>query len=387
MSCTLHPHPNAGSSADLGTETVGTRLWQTAPVATVWLAPVETAAPTERVEAVVRSLWSHAGFDALIEPHDLAAVKLHVGEPGCSTFIPPRFVAPIVERITACGAEAFLTDTAVLYRSPRNNGVTHVKVAHEHGFTEDAIGAPFLPADGLTGADAREIEVNGRHHETVAVASGILQARSMVLLSHATGHLGTGLGAALKNLGMGCCSRGSKLRQHHGAEPRIDPQKCLACGVCAEWCPADAIAVDVTAVIDRDACIGCGECVAACREGAVRFDWGIAGRQLQERMAEHAAGVVRSKRGRIAYITALLAVTKDCDCVGIRQTPVVADIGLLASHDPVAIDQAALDLIREHAGTTLEDLSYPNHDATIQLAYAEELGLGSRRYELELVVE
>jgi uncharacterized Fe-S center protein len=258
-------------------------------------------------------------------------------------------------------------------------------VALERGFSLAEVGAPFVPADGVIGADEVEVSVNEKHFETVAVAAGIAQARSLLLLSHATGHLGTGLAAALKNLGMGCASRKAKLRQHHGQHPRIDPEHCTACAECAQWCPADAIQVAEAAGIDTELCIGCGECVAVCREGAVSFGWGIEGQELQERVVEHAAAVVRGKPGRIAYVTAATRITKDCDCVGQEQEPLVEDIGLLASVDPVAIDAAVLDLVSERAGRGLEALSYPRHDGRIQIRYAEQLGLGSADYELVTV--
>jgi uncharacterized Fe-S center protein len=285
--------------------------------------------------------------------------------------------------MAASGAQPFLTDTAVLYRSPRDNAVGHTRVVHEHGFGVDRVGAPFIAADGLSGDDEREVEVAGKHFQKVAIASGILHARGMLVVSHATGHLGTGLGAALKNLGMGCCSKKAKLRQHHGQQPHIDGDKCLACAVCAEWCPSDAITVDEVAQIDGTKCIGCGECIAICQEGAVRHDWGVMGRELQERIVEHAAGVVHGLPGKIGYVTAALDITKDCDCLGTDQQPLVEDIGILASHDPVAIDQAVLELVRQRSGKTLESLSYPHHDGAIQIRYAEELGLG--RSEVELV--
>jgi uncharacterized Fe-S center protein len=253
----------------------------------------------------------------------------------------------------------------------------------EHGFGADRVGAPFLPADGLNGADEIEVEVAGRRYDVVAVASAIQHARSMLVLTHATGHLGTGFGGAIKNLGMGCCSKKGKLRQHHGQQPRIDEGTCVLCETCAEWCPTGSIAMgDSSAVIESETCIGCGECVAACLEGAVEFDWSTMGRELSERIAEHAAGVVRSKPGRIAYVTAAVSITKNCDCLGVSEDGVVDDIGLLASTDPVAIDQAVLDLVRERAGKRLEDLSYPDRDGSLQIACAEELGLGSRRFTL-----
>ena len=156
----------------------------------------------------------------------------------------------------------------------------------------------------------------------------------MVVLTHATGHMGTGLGGTLKNLGMGCTSKKAKLRQHHGHQPGIDTHACTACGECAEWCPSDAIRVDGTAVIDGAACIGCGECIAVCRVGAVTFGWGIMGRELQERVAEHAAGIVRAKPGRIGYVTAVMAVTRDCDCLGLDQPPLLPDVGLRGPMKP-----------------------------------------------------
>ena len=351
----------------------------------VYLVPMTAADPAETVEAKLRALWDRAGLASSFTEHDLTALKLHVGEPGTKTYVSPGIVKVLVDLVGEAGATPFLTDTAVLYKSPRDNGVGHTRVAHEHGFTQDAVGAPFIPADGLNGADEIEIEVGGKHYDLVAIASGIVQARSMLLLTHATGHLGTGFGGALKNLGMGCSSRKGKLRQHHGHQPRISPEVCTACGTCAEWCPADAIRVDTVAEIDDGKCIGCGECLATCRDGAVSFDWGIVGEELSERIVEHAVGVLRGKADRMACITVAMNVTKNCDCLGVDETGLLPDIGVLASTDPVAIDRAVLDLIAERSGRTLESMSYPDRDGTHQLAYAESIGLGSNRADLVIV--
>jgi len=243
----------------------------------VFLVPVRSTDSRATTEQAIAALWRRAGLADAFEARDLTAIKVHVGEPGTKTFMSPTIVAALVGSVAKTGAKPFLTDTAVLYRSPRDNAVTHAQVAHDHGFGLQAVGAPFIAADGLLGADEIEVPVNGKHYSKVSIAAGIMQARSMLVVSHATGHLGTGLAATLKNLGMGCCSRKSKLRQHHGQQPHIDADACTACGTCADWCPSDAIAVHEHATIDGHKCIGCGECIAVCRDDAVRFSWGIMG--------------------------------------------------------------------------------------------------------------
>jgi len=349
----------------------------------VFLLPAGDGSSQADMVAGLPRLWDAAGLDDGFREKDLAAVKLHVGEPGGKrTFVIPPIVAGLARLVSATGARPFLTDTAVLYKSPRDTGVGHARVAVEHGYGLEATGAPFLPADGLNGDDEYDVPIEGRHYESVSIASAIVHARSMLVLSHATGHLGTGFGGAIKNLGMGCCSKKAKLRQHHGHNPRIDEAKCGACGVCAEWCPADAITVRDTATIDQETCIGCGECIAACLEGAVEFDWSAAGEQLSERIAEHALGAAAGKASRIGYVTVAMDITKDCDCIGEDQAPVAPDVGILASRDPVAIDRAVLDLVRERAGRRLEDASYPSRNGSHQIDYAASLGLGSTAYDL-----
>lgn len=332
--------------------------------------------------AKTKALFEAAGLARAFKAHDVTALKLHVGEPGTKTFISPSVVRALVDCLKGNGIRPFLTDTSVLYRSPRDDAVGHLEVAAGHGFTLQNVGAPFIPADGLLGKDAVSIPIFEKHFEEVSIASAIAQARSMLVVTHVTGHLGTGFAGVLKNLGMGCSSKKAKLSQHSGQQCRINASRCIACGACALNCPSDAITVEAAAVIDNALCIGCGECIAVCQEDAVEFSWSQMGHELEERIVEHAVGVVRQKGDAIGYFTVATNITKDCDCLGLDQRPLLPDIGYLASFDPVALDCAAYDLIVERAGRTLESMSYPKRDGAHQLAYAESLGLGSRRYEL-----
>ena len=203
------------------------------------------------------------------------------------------------------------------------------------------------------------------------------------MFSHPTGHILAGIGAAIKNLGMGLSSRKGKLQQHSSIKPSIDKEKCTFCRECIKWCPVDAIIeVNGKAFIQNDICIGCGECLAVCKFHAVKFNWGVQSDDIQCRIAEYALGVMMSKKGRSLFINVLTDMTKECDCMSIKQKPIIGDIGILASIDPLAIDQATLDLTKQINSKSLGEISYPKLDANIQLEHAAKIGLGSRKYKL-----
>ncbi len=201
----------------------------------------------------------------------------------------------------------------------------------------------------------------------------MLLADSLVAVTHATGHLGNGLGAAIKNLGMGLASRMGKLRQHASLKPTVDPQACTFCAKCLKWCPAEAIVErGGKAFIVSEVCIGCGECLAVCRFDAVRHDWSSDLGQLQRREAEHALGVIQDKRDKLLVLSYLTDMTKDCDCMARAQERLQPDLGVLACRDPVAADQAVLDLTRERFGASLAEAGWPGVDATVQLEHGEK---------------
>ncbi|HUV08754.1 MAG TPA: 4Fe-4S dicluster domain-containing protein, partial [Spirochaetia bacterium] len=171
-------------------------------------------------------------------------------------------------------------------------------------------------------------------------------------------------------------------------KPRIDAAACTFCGKCIEWCPEDAIVPeDVVeksgkAFILEKKCIGCGECLSVCNFDAVKYNWGVESSDLQKRVAEHALGAVQNKRQKSFFINCLTDMTGGCDCMGNRQDRIMGDVGVLASTDPVAIDQATLDLTEKHFGESLAKKSYPQIDASLQLEHGERIGLGSRAYRL-----
>ncbi|MDD4600660.1 Electron transport complex subunit RsxB [bioreactor metagenome] len=320
---------------------------------------------------------------SVVAENDFVAIKLHVGEHMNTTHIKPELIREIVERIKLKGALPFLTETSTLYKGERENAVKHLLHAHRHGFGIDNVGAPFIMADGLSGTSEYEVAINGKLHKSVKVAREIMTADAMIVVSHPTGHVAAGLGACIKNLGMGLASRMGKMRQHSNMSPEVLNDSCKFCQKCIKWCPENAIVEkDGRAFIMTEKCIGCGECLAVCRFDAVKYDWGAESGFMQRSMAEHAYGVAKEKDGKCIFINVLVDMTKDCDCFNVKQEKMIPDIGILASTDPVAVDKATMDLTAKAHGKNLAEMAYKHHDAMIQIHHAAEIGMGSIDYEL-----
>jgi uncharacterized Fe-S center protein len=199
----------------------------------------------------------------------------------------------------------------------------------------------------------------------------------------------------LKNLGMGLGCRSAKQRMHSDFTPEVSAEKCTACKRCVQWCPVNAIVIgpDRVASVDYEVCYGCGECVASCPYGAIATQWKTTPDAIQEKIVEHVAGVLANKAGKAVFLSFVTNVSPDCDCWSFSDASVVPDIGVLASNDVVAIDQAAYDLVAGARGTegSLGEgmaagqdkfAAITGVDGTIAMRYAEERGLGSRDYEL-----
>jgi len=340
-----------------------------------------------------------------IKEKDLVAIKLHFGEKGNTAYVRPIFLRKIVDRVRDCKGKPFLTDTNTLYIGTRSEAVSHLTTAYEHGFTESAVNAPVLIADGLRGNSAVKVKIDKPLFKTVSIAHAIHMADALLGVTHFKGHELSGFGGTLKNLGMGCASREGKLSQHSNISPKVKAKSCKGCETCLPWCPSDAISMippevegkgkQPVALIDSKKCIGCGECILTCPAGAIQIQWNESIPLFQKKMVEHAYGVVHKKKGKALFLNFLTQISPACDCYGFSDTPIVNDIGMLASNDPVAIDQASVDLVNQQEGTRSSKLTknletggdkfralYPDVDWNIQLGYAEEIGLGTRDYEL-----
>ncbi|UEC43052.1 MAG: Ferredoxin [Methanothrix sp.] len=364
-------------------------------VSDVYFASMTAKKPGEEEVVRVRRLFSAAGFDDLIGEGDLTAIKLHFGERGNETYVKPGFVCQVADAVKESGGRPFLTDTATLYRGGRENAVEHLLTAMEHGFDLSSAGAPLIIADGLLGENFVEVEVGKSHLKRVKIASDIAAADSMIVVSHFKGHGMAGFGGAIKNLGMGCAPPIGKADQHRASQPLVVEERCTGCGNCSSACPESAVRLEGgTARIDPERCVGCGACLVACPEGAMELDWGTIP-IFVERMVDYAFGAVMGKDGRVGFFNFVIDVTPDCDCLPWSGAPIVPDVGVLASKDPVAIDAASLDLVNGQEGIRGTALKShhgrgedkfrgvrPEADGRLQIKYGEEIGLGSSRYRL-----
>lgn len=344
----------------------------------------------------VEKLFKVSGMGDFIAPGNLVALKIHFGERGNTGYIRPQYIRRLVNNVKGLGGRAFLTDANTLYVGSRANAVEHLMTAIENGFAYSVVDAPLVIADGLNGKDYVSVPVNLKHFKEVKIGSAIYHADAMLAVSHFKGHEVTGFGGAIKNVGMGSGSRSGKQMMHSDLLPSVKDAKCIGCGNCNQWCPTGAINVgeNSKASVDRETCIGCGECTVTCPESAIGINWKTSADAIQEKMVEYTMGVMKNKKNKVGFITFVNNVSPVCDCYGWSDAPVVRDIGILASLDPVALDQACVDLVNGEKvlpGSQLEGKEdtgdkfgalHPGVDWRRQLIYGEEIGLGSRQYEL-----
>ena len=348
----------------------------------------------------LKKLIRRAGIGDIDFDGKFVAIKMHFGELGNLAFLRPNYAKAVADVVKELGGKPFLTDCNTLYPGSRKNALDHLYNAEVNGFNSVTTGCYVIIADGLKGTDEVSVPVpNGEYCKEAIIGHALYDADIIISLSHFKGHEMTGFGGAIKNIGMGGGSRAGKMQQHNEGKPHVDPDACRSCKQCAKECGSDAISYDTgKAVINQDLCKGCGRCIGACSFDAIHNDNWAAGEILCCKMAEYTAAIVNGKPS--FHISLIMDVSPNCDCHGENDAPILPNIGMLASFDPVALDQACVDLCQEAEPIRNSQLgdnlakpdwhhhhdhfmdSNPNVHWKETLSHGEKIGLGTRDYEL-----
>ena len=335
-----------------------------------------------------------AGLGKLDLKGKFVAIKMHFGEPGCLAYLRPNWAKALADFVKGRGGRPFLTDANTLYVGRRKDAIEHLAAAAENGFTPSSTDCPVIIADGLKGLSDVAIPVpDGKYVKEAYIGRAVSDADVIISLNHFKCHEMTGIGGALKNLGMGCASRAGKKVLHSGIRPTVDGDLCVGCGKCMRECAHGACTLKGRkASINARKCVGCGRCIGACNRDAIQSDFGVPCTEMQGKIAEYAAAVVRGKPA--FHVSFICDVSPHCDCHPMNDVPLVPDVGIAASADPVALDQACADLVNAAPillGSALDgvdvkgDVFTAMHPATRWRDAVEEgarMGLGRLDYKL-----
>ncbi|MGN1473309.1 MAG: DUF362 domain-containing protein [Eubacteriales bacterium] len=350
----------------------------------------------------LKKLIRAAGIGTIDMDGKFVAIKMHFGELGNVAFLRPNYARAVVDVVKDLGGKPFLTDCNTMYVGSRKNALEHLECAWQNGFSPLSVNCPILIGDGLKGTDDIEVPVEGGEYVKKAkIGRAVMDADVFISLNHFKGHETAGFGGAIKNIGMGCGSRAGKTEQHSSGKPRINEKRCRGCGRCRRECANNGLIFDSATKkmrVNYDSCVGCGRCLGACGFDAISFAYNNAAQELNRRMAEYAKAVIWNRPN--FHISLVMDISPNCDCHHENDAPILPDIGMFASFDPLALDQACVDACLRQTPLPHSQLadqltrpdfcdrhdhfsnSSPESEWQTCLAHAEHIGLGSRKYEL-----
>ena len=370
--------------------------------AKVYFTDFHTEAFGDGLPTKLKKLMKKAGIADLDLEGKFVAIKMHFGELGNISYLRPNYARAVVDVVKELGGRPFLTDCNTMYPGSRKNALEHLECAWQNGFTPLTVGCPILIGDGLKGTDDVEVPVEGGEYvEKAKIGRAIMDADVFISLTHFKGHEMTGFGGTIKNIGMGCGSRAGKKEQHASGKPKISQKRCRGCMRCQRECANGGLVFDQQTRkmrVDDTHCVGCGRCLGACNFDAIYFTNDNAQAALNCRMAEYTKAVVAGRPQ--FHISLIVDVSPNCDCHGENDVPILPNIGMFVSTDPLALDQACVDAClaaQPMPGSQLakhlaDPAFHDHHDHFINstpesewrscLEHAEKIGLGSREYEL-----
>ncbi len=359
----------------------------------------------EGLPTKLKRLIRAAGIGEIEMDGKFVAIKMHFGELGNLGFLRPNYARAVADVVKELGGIPFLTDCNTLYTGSRKNAIEHMECAWENGFTPLTVGCPIIIADGLKGTDDISVPVKGGEYiKEAKIGHAIMDADIIISLTHFKGHEMTGFGGAIKNLGMGCGSRAGKKAQHSNGKPHIGEDICRGCRRCQRECANNGLEYDETTKkmhVNTENCVGCGRCLGACNFDAIAFDTDAAVKELNCRMAEYSKAVIDGRPN--FHISLIVDVSPNCDCHAENDAPILPNIGMFASFDPLALDQACVDaclacepLPNSQLSDNMKradfhdrhdhfENSTPDAEYKTCLEHAEKIGVGHREYELEFV--
>lgn len=349
----------------------------------------------------LRRLCITAGIKDIDFKDKYAAIKIHFGEYGNLAFLRPNYAKVVADIIKEEGGKPFLTDCNTLYVGSRKNALDHIDTAYANGFSPFSTGCHVIIADGLKGTDEALVPIDGEYVKEAKIGQAVMDADVFISLTHFKGHEATGFGGTLKNIGMGCGSRAGKMEMHNQGKPAVEQEKCVGCGACKKICAHDAPVIkDGKAIIDLDKCVGCGRCIGACPKDAVYPTQENSNDVLNYKIAEYTKAVCDERP--CFHISLICDVSPNCDCHSENDVPIIPNVGMLASYDPVALDVACADLcnsqpmlenhsvLYENCMAHKEDaachdhfhMTHPDTNWKSCIEHAVKIGLGSDKYEL-----
>ena len=356
----------------------------------------------EGLPTKLKRLIRAAGIGDIDMDGKFVAVKMHFGELGNLGFLRPNYARAVVDVVKDLGGKPYLTDCNTLYPGSRKNALEHLYCAWENGFTPLTAGCPILIGDGLKGTDDVEVPVaGGEYVKNAKIGRAVMDADVFISLTHFKGHETTGFGGTIKNIGMGCGSRAGKKEQHNDGKPSVKEERCRGCRLCQRECANDGLKFNEETKkmsIDLEHCVGCGRCIGACNFDAIAFSNYTATKNLNCRMAEYTKAVIDGRPN--FHISLIVDVSPNCDCHSENDAPILPNIGMFASFDPLALDQACVDACLKATPLPNSQLSdnmkqhdfcdhhdhfentTPNTEYKTCLAHAEKIGLGVREYEI-----